>query len=391
MTRAAVARAHPPSPPPPLSASAARFAAACAAAEAAGAPAPVRGPAADSALGERLLDVISLVSASGFALDARPARFLCGATFRLGARRADGSLDRAGFLGGTADMIDCALRLQAPWLEAARRAPRESAQMQIVGFVSRTTSLMRAAEAGDERGVRELLAAGAPLRCVDSCRWLALHHASAPPVISALLAADTEGDTVDAQDCNSYTPLILASRRGLADAACALLAHGARPELPGDFGKTALHEAACFDRVSVIELLCAAPRAAVDARDFTRRTPLMLASMQGCEGAVRALLARGARQELQDEKGWSALTYAANNGHAGAAELLCAAPGAAAALASADADGLTPLGRAVKWRRVFRVRARDAPRLTEPPERCGTAPLSRQSRASPAPAPRACQ
>ena len=158
----------------------ARYAAACAAAAAAGAPAPFRGPAADAPLGERFLDVVARVSANGFALDARPARFVCGLTFRLGARRADGSLDRAGFRGGTADMLDCALRLQAPWLEAARRAPRERVEIrkgrgrQRWVVAKDTTSLMRAADAGDEVRVRELLAAGALLSCVDSNeRWTA--------------------------------------------------------------------------------------------------------------------------------------------------------------------------------------------------------------------------
>ena len=39
---------------------------------------------------------------------------------------ADGGLDRAGFVGGVADTMKSALRLQAPWLEAARAQPREA-------------------------------------------------------------------------------------------------------------------------------------------------------------------------------------------------------------------------------------------------------------------------
>jgi ankyrin repeat protein len=332
----------------------ARYIAARAAATAAGASAPVRGPAADSALGERFLDVVALVSANGFALDARPARFLCGLTFRLGARRADGSVDRAGFRGGTADVIDCALRLQAPWLEAARRAPRERSAMLSVRELflpsaDHTTNLMRAAEAGDEVRVRELLAAGAPLRCVDSLLGKsALHLASeqgSACSVAALLEADAAGDMINAQDSTGNTPLVLASEHGREGAVRALLARGARQELRNWYGDTALKMAASNGHSGVIELLCAAPGLQVDATDDgSGYTPLIGASFfLGREGAVRTLLAAGARQELQDRNGRTAMHVASKEGHAGVVGLLCAAPGAALALALRDGKGRTPL------------------------------------------------
>jgi ankyrin repeat protein len=370
----------------------ARFAAALAAATAAGLPAPFRGPAADSRLGERFLDIIALVSANGFALDARPTRFLCGLTLREGARRADGSLDRAGFAGGPADMIRRALEQQAPWLRAARAAPREDARLHGVS-IARTTSLMRAAAAGDEQRVRELLAAGAPLCCIDDQqrdRWTALHHASrqgSTQVVAALLAADTTGATVDVKTDKGDTALILASHNGHEGAVRLLLARGARQELQDKKGWSALHSAAVKGHAGVVEQLCAAPGAAValalrtskgstplvisvssggggeflvavlleadaqsstiDAQDNNGSTALTWACREGHEGAVRLLLARGARQELQNKNGHTALHLAAYKGHAGVVELLCAAPGAAAALALRDQDGSTPLILAV--------------------------------------------
>ena len=132
--------------------------------------------AAPLSAGELLLDVLPVAFAAGYALDLAHTLQLCGTTWRRGAARADGSLDRAGFLGGTADRIDCSLRLQAPWLEAARRAPREDAVMKGC-VVESTSSLTRAAYAGDERCVRKLLAAGAPLLCVDGEGKTALHWA----------------------------------------------------------------------------------------------------------------------------------------------------------------------------------------------------------------------
>ena len=323
----------------------ARYAAACAAAAAAGAPAPFRGPAADAPLGERFLDVVALVCANGVALDARPTRFVCGLTFRLGARRADGTLDRAGFRGGTADMIDCALRLQAPWLEEARGAPRERQETNAWFWTERTTSLMRAADAGDERRVRELLAAGAPLRCVDSFCRTALHRACLrgdARIVAALLEADAAGATVEALDGNGHSPLVVASMRGHEGVVRALLARGARLKPGSSRLLSALHWAANNGHAGVVELLCAAPGAAVDAEESDGDRPLLLASREGREGAVRVLLAHGARQELQtSEDGMTPLHWAANNGHAGVVEQLCAAAGAV--VDAQDKDGDSPL------------------------------------------------
>jgi ankyrin repeat protein len=244
-------------------------------------------------------------------------------------------------------MIDCALRLQAPWLEAARMAPREPAQEH--GFfcdVERSTSLMRAADAGDERRVRELLAAGAPLCCVDGERRTALHFASRRGdacAVVALLEADATGATVNALDREGCTPLFEASLRGHESVVRALLARGARQELQDRDSWAVLHHAAKEGHAGVVELLCAVPGAGVDQQTRNGVTPLILASSFGHQGAVRALLARDARQELQDSNGRTALHSAASNGYHDVVQLLCAAPGAAAALVLRDGRGRTPL------------------------------------------------
>jgi hypothetical protein len=114
--------------------------------------------------------VLPLACAVGHALDLHHARWLCSTTLREGVRRADGSLDRAGFLGGTADMIRSAARLQG--LDAMRAEGREE------GWPS-YTQLMRAVIVGDEKRVRELVTAGAKLNLISSgYGWSALHYAS---------------------------------------------------------------------------------------------------------------------------------------------------------------------------------------------------------------------
>ena len=72
----------------------------------------------------------------------------------------------------------------------------------------------------------------------------------------------------------------------------------------------------------------------------------MLASAYRREGVVRVLLARGARLEVRDELGRTALHRAVIKDRPSIVELLCAAPGAAAALALRDSGGRTPLALA---------------------------------------------
>jgi len=277
---------------------------------------PLPGPAADSRLGELLIDVLPLACASGFALDLQQARFLCGATFREGARRADGSLDTRGFKGGAADMITSSLRLQAPWLRAARAA--------------HDPWLLRAAARGDARRVRELVAAGAPLGTTRGGRC-ALHVAAltgGAAVARILLEGKFEacGADPNARDNDSgATPLMCAAGARPDDAAHGeglppgdyagvvrlLLAHGADVRL-GTWGsprgaRTALHYAVgdrasgvyrrlAPARLDAIALLCAAPgaREALAMRSPKGLTPLAFALEIGAEEAAEALRRGGA-------------------------------------------------------------------------------------------------
>ena len=89
--------------------------------------------------------------------------------------------------------------------------------------------------------------------------------------------------------------------------------------------------------------------AEVDSMVASGLTPLTLAICYGHEGVVRLLLARGARQELQGELGYTALHWAVNCNKPGVVAILCGAAGAAAALALRDSSGRTPLALAIQF------------------------------------------
>ena len=251
-----------------------------------------RGPAADSALGEALLDVIGVVSAVGFAADVSQCAQLCGVTFRAGDR------------GATNDMLVQSLRLQCGAREA-RAAGREQFEDNDGDLAEGTTQLIRAAILNNLPRVLQLIQLGAPLDLVDETQgWSALQWASRmghEHVVKALLDGKYEGRgaTVDLRTKSGWTALMHASRFGYESVVRLLLARGAKQELQDHKGFTALHAAVNGDRPAVVELLCAAPGAAAAlalkaSAELGRRTPLALAIHRGHAACVAVLRAHGA-------------------------------------------------------------------------------------------------
>jgi ankyrin repeat protein len=174
-----------------------------------------------------------------------------------------------------------------------------------------TTGLMRAAAAGDEQRLHELLAAGAPLRCVDLWGRTALHWAceqGSERAVAALLAADAESATIEARDNAGNVPLARACYFGHEGAVRALLARGARQGLQGDRGWAALHCAAFKGHAGVVALLCAAPGAAEAMRLRTEGEDMVHLGLMGpafTEGDSALGLALAHGRELCAEVLWA--------------------------------------------------------------------------------------
>ena len=335
-------------------------AAAAAADGAAAALAPFHGPAADSHIGERLLDVLPLVAALGFAADVSHCRELCRLTRTIVQR------------GDTADMLEQSLRLQCG-ARAARAAAREAFVIFIEHdedgrpfpaeeveriVVQGTTQLIRAASLNNLPRALQLIQLGAPLDLFvsdpsDNFNWRrsALHFAcdeGNEHIARALLDGKFEGGRGAAVDCRGgttlETPLMFACFKGHESIVRLLLARGARQELTSTRGHTAMHAAASVGAAGCLSLLCAAPGAAAALRheDKEGKTPLLLASSAGIEGAVRVLLEHGAPLDVQDQEGKTAFHVAVH--FLDVLALLCAAPGSVAAAAKRTFVGrMTPL------------------------------------------------
>ena len=263
-----------------------------------GGAAPFAGPAADSRLGELLLDVLPIAAAVGFAADVSQCVQLCCVTWRRGDR------------GATNDMLVQSLRLQCGAREA-RAAEREEfdalmqwgthALMQWRGprTFEGTTQLIRAAYLNNLPRVLQLIQLGAPLDLVDETLgrsvliWASrLGHEH---VVKALLDGKYEGRgaTVDLRAKDGWTALMAASFSGLESVVRLLLSRGAKQELQNDIGYTALHFAVNGDHPAVVALLCAASvaAAALALKTSAGRTPLAMAIHCGraaCEAVLRA-------------------------------------------------------------------------------------------------------
>jgi ankyrin repeat protein len=251
--------------------------------------APFRGPAADSPLGERLIDVLPFVAENGFALDVSQHVALCGATWRRGN------------LGATNDVMARSLAMQAPWAAAARGVGREDVEGPSgLGTIYGSTQLIRAALRNDLLRVRHLVQLGAPINAVDKghYRFSALLWACCEGferVAEALLDGKYEGRGAEVHSLvvRGWTPLIFASRYGHEGIVRLLLARGARQELQGMHGYTALHWAVSFNEPGVVAILCGAAgaAAALAVRDSSGRTPLAHAiycHRVACEAVLRA-------------------------------------------------------------------------------------------------------
>jgi ankyrin repeat protein len=129
-------------------------------------------------------------------------------------------------------------------------------------------------------------------------------------------------DLINAKDSQTgKTPLQKAASQGQLVVAQFLLQNGADVEAKGQQGRTALHEAGSGGHRAMVELLLS-HGAQVDDTDSGGRTPLHLAAQHGFRSVAEVLLAKGASINAARSSGITPLSEAVANGSTAVAELL---------------------------------------------------------------------
>jgi uncharacterized protein len=212
------------------------------------------------------------------------------------------------------------------------------------------SALMAAAQAGHVAVVQKLTAAGAPLDRrledgrsalelaiehdhVDVVAWLLDHGAKAqgpdrkPPILAAasndsvnsirlLIARGVDpNQLISVNETASISPLMMACVVKREAAMTALLDAGAKVNLVGKGGASALHMAGAAGSLGCAKLLLGRG-ATVDIRNDASGTPLRSAAESGSLEVLELLLARGADRNAKDAFGLLPVDYARKNGHA---------------------------------------------------------------------------
>lgn len=174
-----------------------------------------------------------------------------------------------------------------------------------------------AIHSGQWNVIEMLLKAGTPLDVRSGgARLPLLAHAVCKnkSVVSSLLAC-LPANELDQTDDFGRTAMHMAIRFGDADTLSQLLKAGCTPNPPDHTGETPLHLAAMENQTEFAKQLLATSPANINAATSAGETPLHLAAKAGNEEMVRILIEAGAQIDVPDERRWTALATATNNGH----------------------------------------------------------------------------
>ncbi|MDX2016641.1 MAG: ankyrin repeat domain-containing protein [Planctomycetota bacterium] len=172
------------------------------------------------------------------------------------------------------------------------------------------TALIYAAGWGDASTVEALLAAQARVDARSNDGWTAVMMAAARGTPQSVRALVQKGANVNVKNKWGQSPLVIASRTGELDKVRVLLDAGANVNDRDQTGTTALGMAAAAESgLDVMKALIEA-KADVNQADNDGITPLMKAADRGDKDKVILLLNHGARPELKDSSGKTALDWA---------------------------------------------------------------------------------
>jgi ankyrin repeat protein len=181
--------------------------------------------------------------------------------------------------------------------------------------------MLAAARAGDQAAVAQALSGGASANARNRIGETALVIALKSDRPALAMDMVNAGTDVNLAAVNGVTPLMAAAHAGQTDIVRLLLAKGANVAAVDRLQKSAMIYAAGQGRTDIVVLLL---RAGVDPNAVYVHdlTALMWAAGYGKTETAQALVAAGARGELKDDRGKTALDIAREGNFAETVKLL---------------------------------------------------------------------
>ena len=169
------------------------------------------------------------------------------------------------------------------------------------------TPLMIHAENGNKDIVSYLIAHGARVDRKDPAGRTALHLTGHLTIVKTLVDG---GASVNVQDDEGHTPLMIHAENGNKDIVFYLITHGAHVDRKDPAGRTALH---LTGHLTIVKTLVDGG-ASVNVQDDKGHTPLMIHAENGNKDIVSYLIAHGADVHKKDSQGQTALHYVCHRG-----------------------------------------------------------------------------
>jgi ankyrin repeat protein len=177
------------------------------------------------------------------------------------------------------------------------------------------TALMVSAQAGDSELCFELLNAGADVNLSNENGGTPLMHAAVGGNLEIVELMLARGAAVNDQAVNGWSAITLATAKGFSAIVETLLSAGANPNLTDIFGWSPLMHAVEQNRAELVTILLAQGELEINVRNNDGVTALHRAAALGYQDIARSLVRAGARADLQDRSGRTALDYARQAGN----------------------------------------------------------------------------
>ena len=190
-----------------------------------------------------------------------------------------------------------------------------------------TMALVCAATFGKHDVVRLLIEHGANANAPQIDGWILLTYAvkhGALANVQALLGIPQID--IDAKNTNGSTTLMVATNDSKDDVVKALIDHGADVNITDKNDWTPLMCAAKKGDLRIVQALLSAPHININSKNTSGSTALMVAIENTRDEVVKALINKGANVNAADNKGWTPLLFAAQEGYLKIVQALLSAP-----------------------------------------------------------------